>query len=150
MELTYPPHFTREEMILSDYAVRHDINNEPTPEIEINLKRVANWLEILREHIGAPIIVTSGYRCPYLNNAIGGSPHSAHIAGLAADIHTPAMTIKELAHETASFMYERGYDQIIWEFDRWVHVGLREGVNRMETLTARRENGKTVYHRGFL
>ena len=44
-------------------------------------------LEALREAYGAPITVTSGYRCPAHNATVGGHPRSAHMAGLAVDVH---------------------------------------------------------------
>lgn len=147
--MSYPPHFSRAELIFSDYAARNDINNNPPPDVEPNLLRLANWLEVLRGHIGAPITVSSGYRSVYLNRAIGGSPNSAHVYGLAADIRTSIMTPREFAIEIASYMFEEGYDQIILEYDRWVHVGLSGKTQRLQTLTATREHGATIYSEGI-
>ena len=49
-------------------------------------KKLVIKLDQLREKVGFPIIITSGYRCPKHNKEVGGKPDSAHIKGLAADI----------------------------------------------------------------
>lgn len=147
--MDYPEHFSRDELLFSQFAERRDIDNTPqSPEIEKNLIKLANWLEELRKTINAPIIITSGYRCPELNAREGGSPTSAHMQGLAADIHVPGMSILELAEHIVEVM--DNYDQVIYEFRRWVHVGLARGVPRLQKLTAVRENGETVYPVGFV
>jgi len=85
-------HFTLEELIKSATAKRLGILNSPTPQVIENLKALCvNILEPLREAWGAPIIVSSGYRSPKLNKAIGGAITSEHMAqgtGAAADIRT--------------------------------------------------------------
>lgn len=148
--MDYAPHFTEAELTFSQTATRNGIDNAIPDDLRPNLIRLSWWLEYLREIVQKPIIITSGYRCPYLNNAIGGSKTSAHMDGLAADIYVPDLTPCELARLAAEKMYDQGYDQIIHEFGRWVHVGLGIKIMRFETLTAMRENGRTVYKRGIL
>lgn len=80
-------HFTLEELTRSATAKARGIDNTPTERDKNNLKRLAaEVLEPLRKMAGVPIIVTSGYRCPKLNAAVGGEPTSQHMRGEAADI----------------------------------------------------------------
>ena len=81
-------HFTLEEMIRSNYAEKHDINNSPSQIIIDNLIMLCVLiLEPLRAAINKPIRINSGYRCKELNKAVGGVPESHHLQGLAADIN---------------------------------------------------------------
>ena len=80
-------HFTLDALTRSATARRLGIDNTPTRQATANLERlVANLLDPLREAYGAPIYVNSGYRCPALNRAVGGSASSQHLTGEAADI----------------------------------------------------------------
>ena len=82
-------YFTIAELCASSTATAKGIDNTPTPGITQNLERlVANVLDPLRESWGKPIVVTSGYRCPELNKAVGGAKNSHHMQGMAADIST--------------------------------------------------------------
>ena len=151
--MKFPKHFTIEELTRSQTATRNGIDN--TPDDLSNLMRIAWFLETLREKLrleyrNAVIIVSSGYRSPELNLIIGGSKTSAHMLGLAADISCPDLTPLELAQFIADTMADEGFDQVIHEFGRWVHVGLTEGLPRYELLTALKENGKTVYKHGLI
>ena len=151
--MKFPPHFTIEELTRSQTATRNGINN--MPDDLSDLMRIAWFLESLRtkirmEYPNAVIIVSSGYRSPELNLIIGGSKTSAHMKGLAADISCPDLTPLELAQFIAGTMADESFDQVIHEFSRWVHVGLSVGLPRYELLTAVKENGKTVYHKGLI
>ena len=151
--MKFPPHFTVEELTRSQTATRNGIDN--TPDDLSNLMRIAWFLESLRtklrlEYRNAVIIVSSGYRSPELNLVIGGSETSAHMLGLAADISCPDITPLELSQFIADTMADEGFDQVIHEFGRWVHVGLSVGLPRYELLTAMKENGKTVYKHGLI
>lgn len=148
--LSFAPHFSLEELTFSEYAIRNGIDNTPSPDIITNLSRLSWWLEELRQDIGKPIIVSSAYRCPAVNKGIGGSKTSAHMQGLAADIKCASMTPLDLAKQTAQMMFTTGYDQVIHEFGRWVHVGLSDVVvQRFELLTAKLQHGMTVYEIGL-
>lgn len=82
-------YFTINELTRSATAARLGIDNSPTPAVKKNLEKLINEvLDPLREAWGAPIIVTSGYRCPKLNKAVGGAKTSQHVLGQAADIKT--------------------------------------------------------------
>ena len=78
-------------------------------------------LEHLRDKIGQPIYVSSGYRCPYHNVEVGGVPNSQHIYGTAADIYCEDMTISQLVR----FVEEIGFDGI-GVYDNFVHVDCRD------------------------
>lgn len=83
-------------------------------------------LDQLRERVGAPIIVTSGYRCPVHNANVGGVPNSQHVLGTAADIVCDAVSVNELADLAA----EIGFDGIGRYYDDcFVHVDCRDNGN---------------------
>ncbi len=60
------------------------------------VEKLVNALEKLREEIGLPVIVTSGYRCPEHNKAVGGEPNSQHTRGMAADVQVKGLTPAEI------------------------------------------------------
>lgn len=147
----YAPHFSKEELLFSQAATRKRIDNSIPIKLEPNLIRLSWWLEKLREEIGRPIYITSGYRCPLLNSYIGGSKTSAHVKGFAADIVVRGIDSYEVALIAAEVMKVKEYDQIINEFGRWVHVGLAPiGEARFELLTATDQHGGTLYEKGIL
>lgn len=120
-------HFTFEEMVLSETAARKCLDNTPTAETVANLTVLAQYLERIRARVRAVhgqgyIAITSGYRAPEVNAAVGGKPTSYHCFGLAADIHVPGMGVLALARFIADNFDD--YDQLIFEFDSWVHVGI--------------------------
>lgn len=81
-------YFTLLEFTRSHTASLRAMDNNPPNDVVYNLEWLCSQaLDPLREAIGSPIIVSSGYRCPELNNAVGGSPTSYHLLGLAADIY---------------------------------------------------------------
>ena len=80
-------YFTMGELCASDTAKKKGIDNTPTDKIINNLNTlINNVLDPIREKLGRSISVSSGYRCPELNKAVGGSKTSDHMDGNAADI----------------------------------------------------------------
>jgi hypothetical protein len=127
-------HFTLEELIFSQTAARMGIDNTPGAETLTNLRGLSNFLEAIRDKIKKPIYISSGYRSKDLNKAIGGSETSSHMFGLAADIISPSYgTPAELAEVIVAL--DLGFDQLILEFGKWVHVSVAEKP-RGEMLTA--------------
>jgi hypothetical protein len=124
MKLT--EHFTLEELIVSDTAVRHGIDNTPSsPLILTNLKILSEGLEHVREILGRPIIINSGYRSMVVNSLVGSKPTSQHTKGLAADFICPSFgSPKDIVKKIVSSGIQ--YDQVILEFDRWVHISFCE------------------------
>lgn len=145
MNLT--PHFTLSELVASQEATRNHIDNTPPAAIVNNLMRLAELLEQVRALVDAPIIVSSGYRSPALNQLVGGAANSAHMLGLAADIHTDKLVPKELTEmiSKSGIMF----DQLIDE-GRWVHIGLSADVPRRQVLTAKFGGGGGGYVKGIL
>ena len=79
-------------------------------------------LDILRNHVGKPVIINSGYRTPTRNKAVGGAKYSYHMRGMAADIRINGMTAKEIAKELNKIVpYECG----IIVYNTWVHIDTR-------------------------
>jgi len=129
-------HFTLEEMIASDAAARHGIDNTPTEEITENLKRLcALILEPIRDITHKPVHVTSGYRCSLVNSLVGSKVTSQHTRGCAADIKVPGVSPDVLIK--AIIGAGLPYDQVIREFDSWCHVSVPndpEGKPRRQAL----------------
>jgi len=83
-----------------------------------------------------PIIITSGYRCYELNVACGGAENSAHLHGLACDFVCPEFgTPLDICGALEPHMAMLGIDQLIWEYEGWVHLGLTAGDPRCQCLT---------------
>ncbi|MDZ5633922.1 D-Ala-D-Ala carboxypeptidase family metallohydrolase [Janthinobacterium sp. GMG1] len=128
------PHFSLAELVGSQVATRKGIDNAPAPAIIANLTRLATLLEQVRTLVGAPIAISSGYRSPVLNKAVGGASNSAHMLGLAADISTAKLAPKALA--LLIRQSDIVFDQLIYE-GTWVHIGLSAGTPRRQVLTAK-------------
>lgn len=143
-------HFTLDEMVASQTAARRGIDNTPTPEIVVNLTRTAQTLERVRVLLGSrPITVSSGYRSPALNRAVGGAANSAHLRGLAADFICPAYG-SPLAICKAIAASNIDFDQVIQE-GTWVHIGLAASgqKNRRQLLTAQFGTDGATYRSGL-
>lgn len=144
-------HFTLEELKISEYAARNGIRNDPDEKATQNLKRLCvEILEPLRSSIDKPIHVTSGYRAPGVNGAVGGSVHSDHMYGFAADIIAPPLSVTELAMAVRDLAPYVPLKQCIVEFGSWVHVScLDPSVDEWvpSFLVATRDKGKTKYER---
>lgn len=134
--------FLLSELIKSDVAIRHGINNYPTsPAIIENLRRVATKiLQPCRDKFGA-IRPSSGYRNAEVNRLAGSkAKNSQHLIGQAVDFEVPGIP----NHKLACWIRDNipVYDQIILEFYRksepssgWVHVSIKDSGNRMQCLT---------------
>lgn len=108
-----------------------------------NLKNlIENLLDPIREKLEKPIIVTSGYRHPKLNKAVGGSKTSNHLYGYAADVHIKGDNI-----EIVETLLELGinFDECICEGSvfnkenelvscKWVHLALKPSNNRKKFI----------------
>ena len=82
-------HFTLGEFTKSNS--HPEVYNIPSHEAIANMKRLCQWLEVLRKRYNAPIIINSGYRSPQLNRKIGGVANSNHLTGCAVDIRVSGM-----------------------------------------------------------
>lgn len=138
-------YFTIGELTKSATAERLGIDNTPSAEAVKNLRLlVENVLDPLRQAWGAPIVVTSGYRCPKLNAAVGGSSTSQHARGQAADIRTVSDRPSE-NRKLLELIVKLGlpFDQLINEYPDaqgnpdWVHVSY-SSRHRRQKLTCRK------------
>ena len=134
--------FTLGELIKSETATRRGIDNVPKNQTHLdNLRRTAvHILQPVRDHFGKPVIVSSGYRSPELNRAIGGSTTSQHSVGEAADFEIPGVSNLEVAKW---IIYNLDFDQIILEYyngrdpnSGWVHCSYTvRRANRRQSLS---------------
>ena len=133
--------FTIAEMVHSSTAEKLNIDNTPSSIVKVHLTETitllesirAEWEEYCAEHsLGTPAIrVSSGYRSPELNKAVGGVKNSAHVLGYAADLVPVNGKQDEFERFIAEVFAKKGYayDQIIVEkskTSRWVHVGYKK------------------------
>jgi len=146
MTVMLSAHFTLAELLASDTAQQQGIDNTPDDQVLIELTRTALMLEAVRRVLGnKPIIVSSGYRCPELNKAVGGASNSQHMYGQAADFTCPDFGSPE---DVIRAIYAAGkipFDQMIYEFASWVHIS-QAGIGnepRMQVLNID-EHGTTA------
>ena len=136
------PHFTMAEVTRSSTAKAKGIDNSVPIHLNRNIGRIAEFMECVRWYLGdVPIIVSSWYRCPTLNKAIGGSQTSAHMKGLAMDFSHSVLALEEVFVEIKGSRLP--YDQLIIEGTKgkaeWIHLGLSEDAPRLEAMTASRD-----------
>lgn len=140
-------HISDEEAVYSQTATRLGIKNIPG-DLELKaMKTLALMVfEPLHDWYGKPIRVDSFFRCPGLNQSIGGALSSQHCKGEAIDI--------KAGEDTALLFHwiknNLEFDQLIWEFGNdknpdWVHVSYRDGKNRKQVLKGVKSNKKTIY-----
>lgn len=145
-------HISYSEATKSQTATRLGIDNAPDAEALEAMQHVASTIfEPVRAHFGGrPIAITSFYRSPALNHAIGGSATSQHCRGEAIDIDADVF---DGPTNRAIFEYIRtqlAFDQLIWEFGTdenpaWVHVSAKVQGNRGQVLRAIKADGFTRY-----
>ena len=153
MQLT--SNFSLAELVKSETALRHDMDNTPgETEIE-NLKPLCEQvLQPVRNHFQTGVKVNSGFRHPEVNAKVGGSKTSDHCKGQAADIEIPGIPNADLA---IWIMDNLQYTQLILEFytpgipdSGWVHVSYDPANLKKQNLTAVKKDGKTVYLPGLV
>lgn len=140
--------FYLDEMLASQSAVRLGFDEQFSPDQAVidNLRALCqNVLQPLRDGLQRAILTSSGYRCPRVNQAIGGAKTSQHLFGMAADINVGHLTTEQLYQRIKNSGLV--FDQLIQEFDRWVHVSYNPNVsaNRRQCLRAVKVNGVTKY-----
>lgn len=120
-------HFKLREMLYSSYAQERGIinlprNHEVIPALRCLCQKV---LEPLRQAMGKPVLISSGYRTECLNYCVGGSRNSQHLLGEAADIYCRTETQARTYYKY--IVDHLDYDQVLLEHRRssgawWVHV----------------------------
>ncbi len=132
-------HFTLGEFTKSNS--HPEVYNIPSHEAIANMKRLCQWLEVLRERAGTPIRINSGYRSPQLNRKIGGVANSNHLTGCAVDIRVSGM--EQLIRYAAILLdyaeeSHQDFDELLIEKNRygaiWLHFAVRPSGNRRKIL----------------
>lgn len=124
--------FTMSELLHSDVAEKHNISNIPDKQsLDNMLLLIVDCLQPIRNYIGKPMIISSGYRSTRLNGhpLINGKPNSQHTIGQAADFTIKGMTPKQIIEKVKASGVE--YDQLIDELC-WVHISYNKGKNRKQ------------------
>lgn len=133
-------HFTLSEFFRSSTAAKNGIKNEPSIDERATVARninllVDNVLDPVRDMVNAPIIITSGYRCPQVNRLVGGVDNSQHMSGCAADFHVMGFT-PSMMYEVFLYIFNTlKYDQLIYYRSKnIIHVSYVENCPRCEAF----------------
>jgi len=140
------PNFSMDELTHSDTAARHGIDNTPNDNELDNLLITAMEMENVRELLGNNFIhISSGFRCVELNTLIGSKKTSSHVRGLACDFTArgygnPNDIVSAIVNSDIN------YDQLILEYDSWVHISFCEDEEtpRKQALVINKE-GTMLY-----
>jgi zinc D-Ala-D-Ala carboxypeptidase len=136
----YPmKYFCYSEFFKSDVAEKHQVKNIPDDaqlsQVLGNIKAlVLNVLDPLRDMVGRPVIITSGYRSRRVNELVGGSKTSQHLTGKAADFHVQGCTPQQMyvVYQTMQIGFD--FDQLIfYPSKNIIHVSWNENKNRQES-----------------
>lgn len=125
--------FTIMELVKSNIAKREKIDNTPdSVSLKYMQELIKYCLQPIRDKLGKPMIITSGYRCQALNKKVGGVAASQHTKGQAVDFYVNGMTMQQVV----DFIKKSGveFDQLINEYNRWVHISFVRGKNRKQVL----------------
>ena len=131
--------FSMSELIHSDTAIKHNINNMPDiNSLDCMLNLIVYCLQPVRDLLKKPMIITSGFRNAQVNNLVGGAvdnygnPISQHCKGQAADFVVTGMTVQQIIDAIKKSNIE--YDQLINEYNKWVHISFVKGRNRKSSF----------------
>ena len=155
------PHFRLKEFVASETAERHGIDNTPSEETVGNLRRLCEGcLEPLRQAMGQPIVITSGFRTKELNNLLAhSSSTSQHMRGEAADFYVKGHTESTESTEKASRREllvaafklilidpKIDFDQLIL-YPNFIHVSYVSKEKNRHGILLARSDGKLGYGR---
>lgn len=127
--------FTMSELLKSDVAEKYNISNIPDKQsLDNMLILICGCLQPIRDYIGKPMIISSGYRSPHLNGhpLINGASNSQHVTGQAVDFTIKGMTPRQIIEKIKASGVE--FDQLINEYNAWVHISYNEVNNRKQIL----------------
>lgn len=132
--------FKLSEFFVSSTADKNGIKNEPSLDERATIERninllVDNVLDPIRDKFCAPVIITSGYRCPRVNKLVGGANNSQHISGCAADFHIKGFTYLMMRQVFLNVYDTMEFDQLIYYRSKnIIHVSYVENGNRHEAF----------------
>ena len=147
------PHFCLDEFTKSSTAIKHGIQNNPPQEAVENLKRLCQGsLEPLREELGLPMVITSGFRTKTLNDLLAhSSERSQHMQGLAADFYVApgqsGLSRRELLIKAFRLIItseQIDYDQLIL-YPSFIHVSYVSRERNRRSILLGMRNGKLGY-----
>jgi len=122
------PHFTLAELTHTDHR---SLDNTPNAAELANLKRLAEFLEVVKTTLGGkPIMINSAFRSKAVNDAVGSKDTSHHRLGLAADFRVPGMAPDAVVRA----LLKLPYDQIIREYDAWTHISIADKPRRQALI----------------
>lgn len=139
---------SRDEFERSQTAARRGLPNKMNADQVRNAKHLCTEvLDRIREYYKAPILISSGFRAPAVNVAVGGSGTSQHCKGEAADFTIAGKSVEQVYQDIRTGRIPGiQYDQLIQEFGGWVHISAKRlGGNRKQELRAVNRGGSTVY-----
>jgi zinc D-Ala-D-Ala carboxypeptidase len=143
MTMNLTKDITLEELVRSDTATRLGIKNIPSSDMIEKLRDLAvHCLQPIQDHFGKEVIISSGFRCVALNSKIKGAVKSQHIRGEAADFIIKGVNLKDIFNFAVKNLE---FDQLIYEFDSWIHISYSSTKNRKQAMRAYKKNGSTVY-----
>ncbi len=125
--------FTMSELLKSDIATKYNISNIPDKQsLDNMLTLIIECLQPIRNYIDKPMLISSGYRSPRLNDhpLIKGSETSQHVTGQAVDFTIKGMTPRQIIEKVKGSGVE--FDQLINEHNIWVHISYNKGKNRKQ------------------
>jgi uncharacterized protein YcbK (DUF882 family) len=132
-DLFLSANFTKKEFENSDMANRYGIVNIMNDVQTENAKALCqNVLQPLRDKLGKPIIITSGFRSRLLNQHVNGAANSQHMKGEAADIQVVGIEIAELVNIIKDTLPV--WHQLINEYDEWVHISYKKTGNNLKQI----------------
>ena len=125
--------FSIAELCASDTARKYNISNTPNIQQADNMmKLIVYCLQPIRDKLGKAMNVSSGFRCPALNQLVHGVSNSQHLEGKAIDFTVSGMNVAEVVNFIKNSGIE--YDQLINEYNRWTHISYNHGSNRKQVL----------------
>lgn len=83
---------------------------------------LVNILQKIRSHFGKTVTITSAYRTPGRNKAVGGETYSQHLYGKAADIKVNGISPKKVAAYAETLLKNKGG---IGTYSAFTHIDVR-------------------------